>query len=123
VGVVLTVPPFPYNIQHSAFGSGAPITLRTGTTEAERDRLHFAEVALQELPGGGTRLVTSEGVGYVMVATGVGADAREAQRAAYALSGKVIIPNLRYRTDIATRFIERDRAEMVRLGWLDADAP
>ena len=119
VGVVLTVPPFPYNIQHSSFGPGAPITLRTGTSNAERDRLHFAEVALQNLPDGATRLVTSEGVGYIMVATGVGQRAEDAQRAAYELTSRVVIPNLRYRTDIGTRFIERDRAEMIRLGWLD----
>jgi len=123
VGVVLTVPPFPYNVQHSAFGGGAPITLRTGTSDAERDRLHYAEVALEPLTGGGDRLVTSDGIGYVMVATGVGERAEEAQRAAYDLAGRVVIPNLRYRTDIGTRFIERDRAEMVRLGWLDGEAP
>ena len=118
VGVVLTVPPFPYHVEHSAFGGGAPITFRTGTSDAERDRLHFAEVALEPLPDGGRRLVTSEGIGYVMVATGAGERAEEAQRAAYDLAGRVVIPNLRYRTDIGTRFIERDRAEMERLGWL-----
>jgi phosphoribosylamine--glycine ligase len=118
VGVVLTVPPFPYNVSHSAFGGGAPITLRTGTSDAERDGLHYAEVALERLPGGGERLVTSDGIGYVMVATGTGPDAEAAQRAAYELAGRVVIPNLRYRTDIGTRFVERDRAEMERLGWL-----
>jgi phosphoribosylamine--glycine ligase len=123
VGVVLTVPPFPYSVQHSAFGGGAPITFRTGTTDEERDRLHFAEVALEELPGGERRLVTSEGVGYVMVATGAGESAEHAQRAAYELAGRVVIPNLRYRTDIGTRFIERDRATLVRLGWLPEQRP
>jgi phosphoribosylamine--glycine ligase len=119
VGVVLTVPPFPYSVSHSAFGGGAPITFRTGTSDAERDGLHYAEVALERLPaGGGERLVTSDGIGYVMVATGTGPGAEEAQRAAYELAGRVVIPNLRYRTDIGTRFIERDRSEMVRLGWL-----
>ena len=122
VGVVLTVPPFPYNVSHSAFGGGAPITFRTGTSDAELDRLHFAEVARERLPDGDTRLVTSDGVGYVMVATGAGPGAEEAQRAAYEVAGRVVIPNLRYRTDIGTRFIERDRAEMVRLGWLTRGA-
>jgi phosphoribosylamine--glycine ligase len=55
VGVVLTVPPFPYNVSHSAFGGGAPITFRTGTSDAEMDRLHFAEVARERLANGETR--------------------------------------------------------------------
>lgn len=122
VGVVLTVPPFPYNTEHSAFGGGAPITLRADTTDDERDGLHFAEVALEETAAGPHRLVTSDGIGYVMVATGAGARAEDAQRAAYALASRVVIPNLRYRTDIGSRFVERDRAELIRLGWLD-DAP
>jgi phosphoribosylamine-glycine ligase len=53
-----------------------------------------------------------------MGAPAPGARAEDAQRSAYELAGRVVIPNLRYRTDIGTRFIERDRAEMVRLGWM-----
>lgn len=118
VGVVLTVPPFPYHVAHSAFGGGAPITFRHDMSAAERDRLHYAEVALEETSDGGARLVTSDGVGYVMVATGTGERAEDAQRSAYALAAKVVIPNMRYRTDIGTRFVERDRERLVRLGWL-----
>ena len=57
-------------------------------------------------------------VGYVMVATGTGATAADAQRDAYALAEQVVIPNLRYRNDVGTRFIARDEAELKRLGWM-----
>jgi phosphoribosylamine--glycine ligase len=114
VGVVLTVPPFPYPYQYDQLSKGAPIAFARGMTDEERARLHFAEVALRD-----GRLVTSGSVGYVMVATGAGATVPDAQRAAYDLARKVQVPNVRYRTDIGDRFVARERAEMVRLGWLD----
>jgi phosphoribosylamine--glycine ligase len=85
-----------------------------GITAAERDRLHYAEVALE-----GGQLVTAGSVGYVMVATGAGATVPDAQRAAYALARRVHVPNVRYRTDIGDRFVREDEATLRRLGWLD----
>ncbi|HWJ24246.1 MAG TPA: hypothetical protein VNS52_17950 [Gemmatimonadaceae bacterium] len=121
VGVVLTVPPFPYALGYDTLGKGAPITFRAGMTPAERDRLHYGEVTLEPAAQGASgdaQLVTGGSVGYVMVATGTGATATAAQREAYELAAKVVIPSTRYRTDIGTRFIERDEAELRRLGWL-----
>jgi phosphoribosylamine--glycine ligase len=113
VGVVLTVPPFPYADGYARLSKGAPITIRPELTAEERDQLHFAEVAWCD-----GRLVTSGSVGYVMVATGWGASAEAARRMAYRVAGGVVIPNVRYRRDIGQRFVERDRAELERLGWL-----
>jgi phosphoribosylamine--glycine ligase len=113
VGVVLTVPPFPYADGYERLSKWAPISFRPGMTDDARDGLHFAEVALCD-----GRLMTSGTVGYIMVATGRGATVREARRAAYEVAGQVVIPNLRYRRDIGERFVERERAELVRLGWL-----
>ena len=117
VGVVLTVPPFPYPYHYDQLSKGAPISFARGMTDDERARLHFAEVALRD-----GRLVTSGSVGYVMVATGAGATVPDAQRAAYDLARKVQVPNVRYRTDIGDKFVARERAEMVRLGWLEEGA-
>ena len=116
VGVVLTVPPFPYADGYERLSKGAPITFRPELTAAERNQLHFAEVA--ECGG---RLVTSGSVGYVMVVTGRGASAEAARRAAYEVAGRVVIPNVRYRRDIGERFVLRDRAELERLGWLSEE--
>ncbi len=132
VGVVLTVPPFP-RLRRSALGEsggeatedglalGTPISFRGERGELgddERARLHYAEVARHPVSG---RLVTSGVLGYLMVATGSGPDARSAQRQANALAGKVVVPNLRYRTDIGERFIARDQATLRRLGYLPTD--
>ncbi len=113
VGVVLTVPPFPYSANYDRLSRGAPILFRPGLTDADREHLHPGEVSTR-----GGQLVTSGNVGYAMVVTGRGIDAEAARAAAYRLVPQVVIPNLRYRHDIGERFIRQDRAELIRLGWL-----
>jgi phosphoribosylamine--glycine ligase len=113
VGVVLTVPPFPYSDGYERLSKGAQVSLAPEMTDEERAGLHFGEVKMQK-----GRLVTSGAIGYVMVVTGRGETVEEAQRKAYALVGKVAVPNVRYRIDIGDKFLRHDRAELVRLGWL-----
>lgn len=113
VGVVLTVPPFPYRYGYAEIAKGLPILIPEQLDAGERSRLHFAEVALAN-----EQLVTSGTVGYVMVVNGVGEDVAVAQREAYGLARKIVLPNVRYRTDIGDRFIRHDRAVLQRLGYL-----
>ena len=113
VGVVLTVPPFPYRYGYEQISRGLPIHLDPALTERERERLYLGEVALA-----GDTLVASGTTGYLMVATGTGSDVEAARREAYALASRVYVPNLRYRQDIGARLIARDRAELERLGYL-----
>jgi len=113
VGVVLTVPPFPYHDGYERLSKGMPICFRHDLSEADRDGLHYAEVGTSE-----GQLVTAGEVGYIMVATGRGETVAEAREAAHRLVQKVAIPNMRYRTDIGARLESRDHAELRRLGWL-----
>ncbi|HEY6881115.1 MAG TPA: phosphoribosylglycinamide synthetase C domain-containing protein [Polyangiales bacterium] len=115
VGVVLTVPPFPYPDGYERLGKNTPIHLH-GIEPHEREHLHYAEVRRS-----GDQLLTAGQVGYVMVVTGVGATAQDARRSSYALVDKVVIPNLRYRADIGAAYELRDHRELVRLGWLPRD--
>ncbi|HEX5659221.1 MAG TPA: hypothetical protein VFX59_18635 [Polyangiales bacterium] len=112
VGVVLTVPPFPYADGYERLGKNTPIHLN-GVTLEETRHLHYAEVRRE-----GEQLLTAGQIGYIMVVTGRGATAPEARRGSYALVDKVVIPNLRYRNDIGLNYEQRDHAELVRLGWL-----
>ena len=109
--VVLTVPTFPYYHGYESLSKGAPILFRDSLTDADREHLHYAEVAME-----GEQLVTAGSVGYVMVVTGRGTTVEAARDDAYERARKVVIPNVRYRTDIGEQFILRDRATLDRLG-------
>ena len=113
VGVVLTVPPFPYQAGYAELSKGLPILFRGELSTEDRQHLHYSEVALVD-----GQLVTAGMVGQVMVVTGSGDTVEAAQREAYRLAERVVVPNLRYRSDIGDRFLQRDRAEMERLGLL-----
>jgi phosphoribosylamine--glycine ligase len=114
VGVVLTVPPFPYHHGYEELGKGTPILLPADLTDEERlQHLHFAEVGKV-----GDELVTVGQVGYVMVVTGRGATIADAQQAAYGLVRRIAIPNVRYRNDIGDGLAARGLAELTRLGWI-----
>ena len=112
-GVVLTVPPFPYRHGYQELSKGEPIFFRPGMSEADRAALYFAEVAQV-----GSQLVTSGATGYIGVATGTGATVQQASEQAYRLARKVVVPNLRYRTDIGDRVVEHDLDRLRQLQWL-----
>jgi len=113
VGVVLTVPPFPYPDGYARLSKGMPICFADDFTNEDRDALHYGEVGMQD-----GQLVTAGQLGYCMVVTGRGLTVADAQRDAYAVARKVAIPNVRYRNDIGDALVNRDFAELQRLGWL-----
>lgn len=108
LGVVLTVPPFPYRYGYDEISKGLPILF---DPTIDQRCLSFSEVAFQL-----GQLVTSGSTGHLMVATGTGHTAEEAQAHAYAIARKVFVPNLRYRTDIGDAFIARDQQVLRELG-------
>jgi phosphoribosylamine--glycine ligase len=116
-GVVLTVPPFPYSQGYAELSKGEPICFRAGMTADDRAALYFAEVARR-----GDHLITSGASGYVGVATGIGPTVESARDAAYRLARQVVVPNLRYRTDIGERVIHDGLGRLRQWGWLDAAA-
>ena len=113
VGVVLTVPPFPYHFGYAELTKGTPVCLPPDLTRDERRHLHFAEVGLD-----GGLLVTTGQIGYAMVVTGRGDTLEEAQRAAYALCDRIALPKVRYRNDIGDSLRTTGLAELGRLGWI-----
>lgn len=113
VGVVLTVPSFPYSDGYAELGKGMPISFRETMTTEDHASLHPGEVAMHN-----EQLVTAGMIGYTMVVTGTGETIEAARTAAYETVGKVVIPNCRYRNDIGSRLIESDWDTLAQLGWL-----
>jgi phosphoribosylamine--glycine ligase len=112
VGVVLTVPPFPYPDGYERLSKGAPVSFYP-LDDADRASLHYGELRKQ-----GDDLVAAGQIGYLMVVTGTGEDVLEARDAALARARKVVVPNMRYRIDIGDRLAREDHATLVQLGWL-----
>lgn len=112
VGVVLTTPPFPYDEPHCA---SVPVWFRDGLDAADWQHVHLAEVSRE-----GGQLMVSGSRGYPMVVTGVDEDLREAQRKANALASRIVIPNLRYRTDIGEALIRENLSRLTTWGILGA---
>jgi len=113
VGVVLTVPPFPYSRRQAEEPIGMPILFDGALSRKDRDNIHYGEVALDN-----GELVTAGAYGWTMVATGCGRTIASARRNAYRLIDRVHIPNMRCRRDIGERLIAEDYAEVERLGLL-----
>jgi len=113
VGVVITVPPFPYAHGYDTLGKDRPICFAEDLDEADLQSLHYGEVDTRN-----GQLVTAGMIGYIMVVTGVADSIEAARERAYTRVRKVIIPNCRYRNDIGVRLIERDLGEMRRLGMI-----
>lgn len=115
VGLVLTVPPFPYQQGYSEISKGVPIFLSEGLSSAERAAISFAEVEMRE-----GELITSGTCGYLGVATGRGATVRAARRHALQLARQVYVPNLRYRSDIGLRVSSKQLEQLRGWGYLPA---
>ena len=111
VGVVITVPPFPYEYGYEKLSRGRPIFF--DGISMNDNALHFGEVERD-----GDRLLTSGSIGYVCVATGIGESVQHAQRSAYATARKVAVSNARYRNDIGDKLIREDWETLKRLGWV-----
>lgn len=116
VGVVLTVPPFPYETALSPLSKRMPISYREPLDESDRHHLHWGEVA--RLSPESSDLVSGGGSGYVAVVTGCDEDLAEAQRQAYRRIKKLVVANGRYRIDIGDKLRDRDFETLRAWGYL-----
>lgn len=113
VGVVITVPPFPYSEGYEKLGKGVPLNFRDEMTDEDRDAIHYGEVAMHD-----GQLVTAGMIGYIAVVTGRGTTVEAARENAYRVVNKIVIPNGRYRNDIGERVMQESLRDLERFGWL-----
>lgn len=118
VGIVLTVPPFPYTQGYAELSKGIPVILDESLSPTERAAIAFAEVEMRQ-----GSLITSGTSGYVGVATGCSPTVDAARTRALDLARKVYVPNLRYRNDIGARVSSEVLEDLRHWGYLGATDP
>lgn len=119
LGVVVTIPDFPYSHNTKKDGSGFPVW---GITDKNRYWIHPAEMQMGKAPvfeGGKITekdmLVTAGD--YVLICSGTGSSVSEAQACAYSVVKELEIPNSpMYRTDIGDR-LEQQLPKLQALGY------
>ena len=113
VAIVLTVPPFPAVDAACGPDDDPPVFFHEPPSEAEAPHYHFVDMRRED-----GQLLVRRRSGHAMIVTGVGDTVPAAQDAARARARNVIAPELRWRSDIGDRFLERDEARLRALGWL-----
>ena len=110
VGVVIAVPPFPYNDKKSfqQYSEGAVVLFKKPMAEGVR----LGDIKMAE--GDWILAGTS---GYALIVTGSGSTMGDARKMAYNRVKNVMLPNMFYRTDIGTRWGE-DSDKLWTWGYL-----
>ncbi|MDB5805354.1 MAG: phosphoribosylglycinamide synthetase [Betaproteobacteria bacterium] len=102
-GVLLTVPPFPYTFGYVELSKGVPLHFKRELSLAEHKSLHLWEVSSR------AGFLTAAGIsGGLAVATGIGEKLDDARASALAIANLMVVPNLRYRTDIGKKLADHD---------------
>ena len=113
VGICLTIPSFPAETPGADPADDPPVFF---LVPPEPAHTHYADMRAE-----GAQLLARRRTGYVMCVTGTGADVPGAQSAAIARARQVVIPGLRYRTDIGDRFVAGQGERLRRLGWMSPE--
>lgn len=120
-GVVLTLalPPFPYDGEQvsNVMWEGLPLLTRDALSDDEVRRLHLESVA-RTRDQDGDRTTLTRSLGWAALVSGIGERVEDAQRSAYALAKKIVIPRVMYRTDIGDRFLLGERDLLRSFEWI-----
>lgn len=110
VGVVIAVPPFPFNDDRTfrKFSEDATILFKTQNL----DGIHLGEVKRE---GSDWRIAGRSG--YSLVVTGSGNTTEEARQQVYRRVANIMIPNMFYRTDIGSGWV-RDSDLLLSYGYM-----
>lgn len=110
VGVVVAVPPFPFNDDRTfkKYSEDATILFKKRNTEG----VHLGEVKKDD-----SDWRVAGRSGYSLVVTGSGNTMQDARNQAYSRVANVMIPNMFYRTDIGARWT-RDSDLLLSAGYL-----
>lgn len=116
--VSIAIPPFPYkSVSKEFYLKGTGIFFDKSITKKDWKRIHFEEVSLEKINGKQKYCIAGSN-GFILYVTGFGKSVPEAQKDAYSLIDKIIVPKMMYRTDIGKKFLERDKIFLKNWGWI-----
>ena len=81
--------------------------------------IHFEDVSVSKDGVSRDEYRVAADTGYVLHVTALAEKVEDARRQAYELIGKITLPRMFYRQDIGLKFIEKDRRELERMGYLN----
>ncbi|HYZ62301.1 MAG TPA: hypothetical protein VE650_07585, partial [Acetobacteraceae bacterium] len=113
IGIVLTIPPFPEELPGADPAADPPIFYRQEPDGAEAAHYHLNDVRVED-----GQLLARRRTGYLICVTGTGPTVEQAQAEATKRARNVIVPNLRWRTDIGDRFVAGEGDRLRAMGWL-----
>ena len=117
VVVCVAVPPFPYLAYSKAYNNfyakGTKILFKNKLTKTEWDRIHFEEVSKKN-----NEFYIAGSNGYILYVNGFGSTIEKAQKQAYNLVKKIVIPKMLYRTDIGDQFNIKNQKKLKHWGWI-----
>ena len=115
VAVLLATPPFPYQIKIKKYSSkGENIYFQSNMSDDDFLHVYFEEVSKNKK---GNYFISSD-TGFVLHVANMGKTIKEAQRKAYTIIDKIIIPKKFYRNDIGNKFIKKDSEILKKWGWI-----
>lgn len=121
--VSVTVPPFPFapeiaSTANTISSKGMSIFFADDFTPEDMEHVHFEEASKRTLSNGTEHYYLGGHHGYALYVTGRGKSVEAAQKNAYDIVRKVFVPNMMYRTDIGTKFIDSEKAKLEEWGWI-----
>lgn len=121
VVVLVACPPFPYPISHrnrTLSPRGLLIHFDQAVNNGDFQHIHFEDVTVMQNGCREKEYCIAADTGYVLHVSSHASSVEDARSKAYELIEKITIPRMFYRHDIGLNFIEKDRQELERLGYL-----
>lgn len=116
--IVVTVPtshPFPFTKEDRYVSpKGMKIYFNQNMRGNDFKHIHFEDISMNDK----NEYYISDDRGYVLYVTSLGSSIEEAREKVYKIIEKIYIPKMFYRNDIGLKFIQSDKTQLIKWGYL-----
>lgn len=116
--VLVAIPEFPYSKTRNSIFEHPEVFLDRLTPE-DMKHVHFEGIRVEAKRGRiPRRYFVADESGYVLCVTSHGPTVADAQKKAYDIVKKLVVPKMMYRNDIGDKFINEDLDNLIKWGYL-----